>query len=51
MPIPTYDKLMLPVLRLCAEKLWVMRDLVVRVADDLDLVELEREQMIPSGTV
>ena len=51
MPIPTYDMLMLPVLRLCADKPWVMRDLVVRVADDLSLGQLEREQMIPSGTM
>ncbi len=51
MPIPTYDVLMLPVLRLCAEKLWVMRDLVVCVADDLRLSQPEREQMIPSGTM
>jgi restriction system protein len=50
-PIPTYDVLMLPVLRLCAEKLWVMRDLVVRVADDFTLSPPEREQMIPSGTM
>ena len=50
-PIPTYDVLMLPVLRLCAEKLWVMRDLVARVADDLGLSQSEREQMIPSGTM
>jgi len=42
---------MLPVLRLCAEKLWLMRDLVARVADDLDLNQVEREQMIPSGSV
>ncbi|WP_158744130.1 restriction endonuclease [Acidisphaera sp. L21] len=51
MPIPTYDVLMLPVLRLCAEKLWVMRDLVARVADDLGLSQSEREQMIPSGSM
>ena len=51
MSIPTYDVLMLPVLRLCAEKLWVMRDLVARIADYLVLTRLEREQMIPSGTV
>ncbi len=50
MPIPSYDVLMLPVLRLCAEKLWVMRGLVARVADDLSLSQSEREQMIPSGT-
>ena len=51
MPIPTYDALMLPVLRLCAEKLWPMRDLVTRVAGDLGLSQPEREQMIPSGAV
>ena len=51
MPIPTYDDLMLPVLQLSTEKLWVMRDLVARVADDLHFSQLEREQVIPSGTV
>ena len=51
MPIPTYDVLMLPVLRLCAEKLWLMRDLVARTADELALNQPEREQMIPSGTM
>ncbi len=49
MPIPTYDALMLPVLRLCAERLWLMRDLIARVADDLGLTAEEREQQIPSG--
>ena len=51
MTIPTYDVLMLPVLRLCAERLWIMRDLVDRVADDLHLSHPEREQVIPSGSV
>lgn len=51
MPIPTYDMLMLPLLRLCAEKQWVMRDLVARVSDDMGLSQSEREQMIPSGTM
>jgi hypothetical protein len=37
MAIPTYDELMLPVLRHCAEKTWVMRDLVAQIADDLQL--------------
>lgn len=50
MPVPSYDVLMLPVLRLCAEKLWAMRDLVARMSDDLSLSQLEREQTIPSGT-
>ena len=51
MPIPMHDALMLPVLRLCAEKVWVMRELVARVADDLGLTEPEREQLIPSGSM
>lgn len=49
MPIPTYDVLMLPVLRHCLEKVWPMRDLVARVADDLGLNQEERSQHIPSG--
>ena len=51
MPIPTYDALMLPVLRLSAEKVWLMRDLVARIADDLHLAQQERDQIIPSGSV
>ena len=49
MTIPTYDAFMLPVLIRCAEQPWVMRDLIARVADDLDLDEDERDQEIPSG--
>lgn len=48
MPIPAYDELMLQVLRLCADKTWVMRDLIARVADDLGLTPAERQQVIPS---
>ncbi len=51
MPIPTLQTLMLPVLRHCEEKGWVMRDLVARIADDLGLTQQERERRIPSGTV
>jgi restriction system protein len=47
--IPTYDFLMLPVLRLCAEKVWPMRDLIAQIADDLGLSEKERAEQIPSG--
>ena len=50
MPIPTYDALMLPVLRHCAAKAWAMRDLVARIADDLHLNPEERVQHIPSGS-
>ena len=49
MPIPTYDALMLPVLRHSAEKAWLMRDLIVQIADDLGLSQDEREQEVPSG--
>jgi restriction system protein len=49
MPIPSYVQLMLPVLRLSAERAWAMRELIVRIADDLKLTEPEREQQIPSG--
>lgn len=50
MPIPTYDALMLPVLRHCAEKTWEMRDLVARIANELGLSDEERSERIPSGT-
>ena len=49
MAIPTYDALMLPVLRLCNDQAWVMRELIVRIADDLCLSDLERAETIPSG--
>lgn len=51
MPIPTYDALMLPVLRLCAEKTWTMRDLIGRIADNLGLTSEERLRQLPSGRV
>lgn len=51
MSIPTHDVLMLPVLRLCSDRIWVMRDLIGRIADDLGLSTSERDQMIPSGSV
>jgi restriction system protein len=50
MPIPTFDSLMLPVLRHCEKKGWIMRDLITRIADDLGLSQEERELRIPSGT-
>jgi restriction system protein len=42
---------MLPVLRHCADKTWVMRDLVAKIADDLGLTEEERRQELPGGGV
>lgn len=49
MTIPTYDALMLPVLRHSAAKTWSMRELVSQIADDLGLTDEERQQQIPSG--
>ena len=49
MTIPTYDALMLPVLRLCAESAWPTRDLVTRISDDLGLTQAERDQLLPGG--
>ena len=40
---------MLPVLRHCAEKVWSMRELIDRIADDLGLTPEEREQRLPKG--
>jgi restriction system protein len=50
MPIPTFAELMLPVLKYSAEKVWAMRDLVARIADDLDLSQEERDERTPSGS-
>lgn len=50
MSIPTYDALMLPVLKLCAEKVWHVKELSARVSDDLKLTSDEREQLVPSGS-
>jgi restriction system protein len=50
MPIPAFDALMLPVLRRCAEKAWAVRDLVARIADDLQLSEEERGQRTGGGS-
>ena len=49
MPIPPYTALMLPVLKACAQKTWLVRDLVSRIADDLVLTPEERLEEIPSG--
>ena len=48
-PIPSYEDLMLPVLRLSAEKTWLMRDLIDRVIEKLALSEQERREQLPSG--
>lgn len=41
---------MLPVLQRCAQKAWVMKDLVAQIADDCELTQDERDVCIPSGS-
>jgi restriction system protein len=49
MAIPTYDEMMLPLLRLLADgREHHQRDLTVQIADEFHLSEEERNQMLPS---
>lgn len=49
MPIPDYQSLMLPVLRLAAEAETRVPDAAEKLADELGLSAAEREEMLPSG--
>lgn len=49
MSIPDYQSLMLPVLRLAAEGEKRVADVEDRIADELDLTQEEREELLPSG--
>jgi restriction system protein len=49
MPIPDYQTLMLPVLRLAAGGETRVPDVAERIADEFGLSQEEREQMLPSG--
>lgn len=49
MPIPDYQTLMLPVLRLAAEGETRVSDVSDRIADDLSLTQAERDELLPSG--
>lgn len=49
MPIPDYQSLMLPVLRLADEGEKRVADVEDRIADDLGLSAEEREELLPSG--
>lgn len=49
MPIPDYQTLMLPVLRLAAEGETRVADVAERIADDLGLSQEERDELLPSG--
>ena len=49
MPIPDFQTLMLPLLRLSADKEWRISDAVERLAEDSKLSQEERTLLIPSG--
>ena len=49
MPIPDYQTLMLPVLRLADGGETRVPDVAGRIADEFGLSQEEREQMLPSG--
>ena len=49
MPIPDFQTLMLPLLKLAAEKEWRISDAVERLAEDWKLSQEERTLLIPSG--
>ena len=50
LPIPTYDALMLPVLKHVAKQPWQMGELVRRIADDLSLPAEDRTALLPGGS-
>jgi restriction system protein len=49
MPIPDFQTLMLPLLKLAAEKEWRISNAVERLAEDSKLSQEERTLLIPSG--
>ena len=49
MMIPDYQSLMLPVLRLAAVAESRVADVAERIADELQLTEAERDELLPSG--
>jgi len=49
MPIPDYQSLMLPTLRLAAEGETRVANVSERIADDLSLTQAERDELLPSG--
>jgi restriction system protein len=51
MPIPDFQSIMLPLLRLAGDgKAWLVQDARDRLADEFRLTDDEREQLLPSGT-
>jgi restriction system protein len=51
MTIPSYEALMLPILKLVGQKQYSMRELIERMETDLGLSEHERSALIPSGKI
>lgn len=49
MPIPDYQTLMLPVLRLASEGEQRVADVVDRIADEFRMTGEERQTLLPSG--
>lgn len=50
MPIPDYETIMLPLLRLISDsKEYTIRDTVELLADEFKLTESDRKEMLPSG--
>lgn len=49
LPIPDYQTLMLPVLKIAAEGETRVPDAAEKIADELNLSMVEREEMLPSG--
>lgn len=47
--IPDYQTLMLPVLKLAAEKEWRVPEAAEKIANELGLSESERDEFLPSG--
>ena len=49
MPVPNFESVILPVLRLSAEGEIKIADAVNRISDEFGLTESEREELVPSG--
>ena len=49
MPIPDFQTVMLPLLKLAAEKEWRISDAVERLSDEYQLSQEERAALLPSG--
>lgn len=48
--IPSYEQLLIAVLQHAADRVWRMRDLIGRIADELGLSAEERQVLLPGGS-